>query len=222
MADNTNKQGHPSRPGHSRSSSISKTSRTTHQRKPSSSAHLYAIPEQQKKKQQEQDSVPLTTPSPSSSASLNSTHFHSPASSSPSLGLKNSEYPEMYPPSPKRRVQPAWKRHLSTAMRHVDALMDSPSGPLLPHDKHSPAFGGTQRRSRLATVFRSRPFRFLILFYIIFSVFLSVNHLWNWLFTPHLFLDARFGDQWVPQRTYDQGNQAIGWVTVDTSNRMLL
>ncbi|KAG0169626.1 hypothetical protein DFQ28_003825 [Apophysomyces sp. BC1034] len=86
----------------------------------------------------------------------------------------------------------------------VDTLLD-PAGPLLPHDKHGLAFGGTQKKAGFS-FFRSRWVRFLALLYVIFSVFLSANHLWNWaLANPSL--DPRFGDEWVPQRTYDQDKE---------------
>lgn len=178
MADNN---ATTTRPTHSRSTSITKSSRTTHQRKPSltaSSHHLYAIPEK---------SIP------------------------PSVSTSSTPIPPLdsYPASPKRMSRPApqvsqWQRYASRIASMFESLFAS-SGPLLPHDKPGAAFGDTHKRSKLAFLGRSRLVRFLTLFYVVFSVFLSFNHLWHWAWTSTPALDPRFGDTWKPRRTYDPG-----------------
>lgn len=169
MAD-SNQAGAADGSALSRSTSVTKSGRTTHQRKPSlniSSSQqqppLYAVPEK-----------PASTPTIDPANSM---------------------------PSPKRLTRPSvWRSWL----RQLDALFDSPAGPLLPHDKHSTVFGGTHKRSKLTALAKPRWVRFLILFYIVFSVFLSINHLWHFFTSPSLRLDSRFGENWKPQRTYDQ------------------
>lgn len=169
MAD-SNQAGAADGSALSRSTSVTKSGRTTHQRKPSlniSSSQqqppLYAVPEK-----------PASTPTIDPASSM---------------------------PSPKRLTRPpVWRSWLG----QLDALFDSPAGPLLPHDKHSTVFGGTHKRSKLTALAKPRWVRFLILFYIVFSVFLSINHLWHFFTSPSPRLDSRFGENWKPQRTYDQ------------------
>ncbi|KAI7867146.1 hypothetical protein BDF14DRAFT_752917 [Spinellus fusiger] len=109
------------------------------------------------------------------------------------------------PPSSKQRSTYGGSlRHLYHQwMGSLYGFLD-PAGPLLPHNKHGAAFGGTQKRSLASGLLRSRWLRFLVLLYCIFSVFLSINHGWHWLRSGPT-LDPRFGKQWVAQRTYDQG-----------------
>lgn len=90
----------------------------------------------------------------------------------------------------------------------------NPSGPLLPHAKHGAAFGGTSKPSLFHRLIQSRIIRFIALFYVIFSVFLTLNHSWKYAFSTNQansreltssVLDDKFNQEWVPQRTYDQG-----------------
>ena len=161
----------------------SRSGRTTHQRKPSLNipTNLYPIPEK--------GGNNMTSPTiPSSSSSIP----HPPAS-----------------PTKRYRTSISSFFNWRIITHRIDSFLN-PSGPLLPQDKHGAAFGGTGKKSRFSSIVQSRSVRFLFLFYVIFSVFLSINHLWHWAFAPGTVkLDARFGDQWRPERTYDQGNKLI-------------
>jgi hypothetical protein len=105
-------------------------------------------------------------------------------------------------------------RFFNSIILRIHAFLN-PSGPLLPHAKHGSAFGGTSKPSFLTMVFQSRVMRFIALFYVIFSVFLSLNHSWKYLTQPsdnnvslretNSHLDEQFNQDWKPQRTYDQG-----------------
>lgn len=165
----------PSSLDQSRSTSVTNSSRTTHQRKPSFSisSNLYAIPEKSSPSvtQQPQQQQPPSTP-------------------------------EKYATTTRIPHSATWRRYLDRIAGRFDSLFN-PSGPLLPHDKHGGAFGGTQKRFWLASL--SQPVRFLLLFYVVFSVFFTINHTWNWFFSPSVQLDERFGDHWKPERTYDAG-----------------
>jgi hypothetical protein len=81
----------------------------------------------------------------------------------------------------------------------------NPSGPLLPHSKHGQAFGGTSKPSFLSTVLRSRAVRSIALLYVVFSIFLSLTHTWQYLTTPSTTKSAAVDHDWVPSRTYDEG-----------------
>lgn len=99
----------------------------------------------------------------------------------------------------------SWKHYYNLLQLKLNSLFESnPSGPLLPQDKHTTVFGGTSKTSTswLGTLGKSTIVRLFVLFYFIFSVFLSFHHLWIWFHSEPL--DARFGDNWIPQRTYDQ------------------
>lgn len=169
MADST-----PSSLDQSRSTSVTNSSRTTHQRKPSFSisSNLYAIPEKSSPSvtQQQQPQPPST--------------------------------PDKFATATRISHTAAWRRYLDRIAGRFDSLFN-PSGPLLPHDKHGGAFGGTQKRFWLSTL--SQPVRFLLLFYVVFSVFFTISHTWHWFFSPSVQLDERFGDHWKPERTYDAG-----------------
>lgn len=91
----------------------------------------------------------------------------------------------------------------------------NPTGPLLPHSKHTNAFGGTIKSSFISRLFQSRLVRVFTLFYVIFSVCLTVQHSWHYIMSPKenpvkepsIGLDEKFNDDWKPQRTYDQGKK---------------
>ncbi|KAI9484871.1 hypothetical protein BDB00DRAFT_108879 [Zychaea mexicana] len=172
------------RPQVSRSTSVTKSTRTTHQRKPSLNipSNLYPIPEK---------------------VTLNNTN----ANIMPPPPLPSSSSVVPPPSSPKRLRSSSSSFSWRTLLHRIDFFL-KPSGPLLPQDKHGAAFGGTGKKSRISQIVRSRSVRFLFLFYVVFSVFLSINHLWHWMFgADTVQLDARFGDQWKPQRPYDQGKR---------------
>lgn len=179
------------RPKHSRSTSITTSKKTTsHQRKPS----LNVQQQQQQQQQQQilQPTKPETKRHSNSKASLNT--VPSTTSSLP--------------------------RFLNSIILRVHTFLN-PSGPLLPHSKHGTAFGGTAKPSLLSKVVQSRFIRFVALFYVIFSVFLSLNHTWKYFTSSpnnidnsnnrfkqaDTALDEQFNDDWVPQRTYDQGKK---------------
>lgn len=173
------------RPKHSRSTSITTSKKTTsHQRKPSLNVQ-----------QQQQQQQILQTPKPelkrhsSSRASLNTT------------------------PTTVSNLP----RFINSIILRVHSFLN-PSGPLLPHSKHGNAFGGTAKPSLLSKLAQSRFIRFAALFYVIFSAFLSLNHAWKYFVSSpngsnnsirfkqtDAALDEQFNDDWVPQRTYDQG-----------------
>ncbi|KAG1454780.1 hypothetical protein G6F55_007424 [Rhizopus delemar] len=165
------------RPKHSRSTSITKNSTISHQRKPSLSA--------QQKSFIHNTNNPVTAAATLSNVNNENSkrHYHKPGLSSPS-GVFN---------------QLIFKVHSFL----------NPSGPLLPHSKHAAAFGGTSKPSLLTAFCQSRMTRFLTLFYVIFSVFLTLNHGWKYLMgtsspSVHIETVELFDDNWVPQRTYDQ------------------
>lgn len=109
-------------------------------------------------------------------------------------------------------------RFINSIILRVHAFLN-PSGPLLPHAKHGNAFGGTSKPSFLSLLFQSRVMRFIALFYVIFSVFLTLNHSWKYMTQPSdnnnnfstrkpsSSLDEKFNEDWKPQRTYDQGKK---------------
>jgi hypothetical protein len=84
----------------------------------------------------------------------------------------------------------------------------NPTAPLLPRVKNANAFGGSRQPGILSLVLQSKLIRFFALFYIIFSVFLSLNHTWKYLFhwKSTKQADAVVYDDFVPHRTYDAGN----------------
>lgn len=84
----------------------------------------------------------------------------------------------------------------------------NPTAPLLPRVKNANAFGGNRQPGILSLVLQSKLIRFFALFYIIFSVFLSLNHTWKYLFHSKgtKQADAVVYDDFVPHRTYDAGN----------------
>ncbi|KAI9015253.1 hypothetical protein CLU79DRAFT_765840 [Phycomyces nitens] len=107
--------------------------------------------------------------------------------------------------SSKQRHGSMWlsiKLRCQKLLYSIDSFLDPAGGPYLPHDKHGVAFGGTQKKSKIMSLYRSKTVRFLLLVYCIFSVFLSINHSWHWLRSGPA-LDSRFGQDWVAQRTYD-------------------
>ncbi|CAO3695256.1 unnamed protein product [Rhizopus stolonifer] len=159
------------RPKHSRSTSITKNSTTSHQRKPSLSA-------------QQKSFIHNTATAP---ANINN------------VNIENSK--RHYSPTNKPGLPPSGL--LNQLIYKVHASLN-PSGPLLPHSKHATAFGGTARSSLLTAFCQSRLTRFLALFYVIFSVFLTLNHGWNYLTGSQTETLAVSDDTWVPQRTYDQ------------------
>ncbi|KAI8880863.1 glycosyltransferase family 49 protein [Backusella circina FSU 941] len=81
----------------------------------------------------------------------------------------------------------------------------NPTAPLLPRVKNANAFGGSRQSGVLSLVLQSKLIRFLALFYIIFSVFLSLNHTWKYLFHSKSTkqADVVVYDDFVPHRTYD-------------------
>ncbi|KAI8370358.1 velvet factor-domain-containing protein [Radiomyces spectabilis] len=109
-------------------------------------------------------------------------------------------------PSKKYASLPLWRRYLQGVSTHLDTWLDPSASPVLPHTQRTKAFGGPVNKSLWSQFFRSKWTRFILLFYIVFSVFLSINHIWHWL-TSGPRLDPRFGDHWVAQRTYDQDKQ---------------
>jgi hypothetical protein len=114
----------------------------------------------------------------------------------------------------------ATPRFFNSIILRVHAFLN-PSGPLLPHAKHGNAFGGTSKPSFFTSLIQSRFIRFVALFYVIFSVFLTLNHSWKYMtrsvtlankvnvkeVTSPETLDEQFGEDWIPQRTYDQGKR---------------
>lgn len=103
---------------------------------------------------------------------------------------------------------PPLNKSFNSLTSEVRSFLNPSGPPLLPHSKHSQAFGGTSKPSFLQSLLRSRAVRFFALFYVIFSVFLSINHTWNYLTTTNT-TTATIDNDWVPQRTYDQGNNRI-------------
>lgn len=104
----------------------------------------------------------------------------------------------------------------------------NPSGPLLPHAKHGSAFGGTLKPSLFTRLIQSRLVRFIALFYVIFSVFLTINHSWKYATSTipvktskdtNSVLDDKFNKDWIPQRTYDQG-KFIYTKSISTSKQL--
>lgn len=101
----------------------------------------------------------------------------------------------------------------------------NPTGPLLPHSKHTNAFGGTTKSSFISRLFQSRLVRVFTLFYVIFSVCLTIQHSWHYIRSPEgksvketsIGLDEEFNDDWKPQRTYDQGNRKKIFFSIKTS-----
>ena len=174
------------RPKHSRSTSITTSKKTTsHQRKPSLNVQ-----------QQQQQQQILQTPKPE-------------------LKRHSSSRASMNTAPPATSNMP---RFVNSILLRVHSFL-TPSGPLLPHSKHGSAFGGTAKPSLLSKLAQSRVLRFVALFYIIFSVFLSLNHTWKYLVSSpnsnsirfkqtDAALDEQFNDDWVPQRTYDQGKKS--------------
>ncbi|CAO3587894.1 unnamed protein product [Absidia cylindrospora] len=183
-----------SRPHHSRSSSISKTARTnSHQRKPSinstTSNQLYSIKESQK---------PATMDSyPSPSSPLPPTFPSKKSTSRTNTSSTLQHYLNLF------HCQVDYISNSSSSSSSLPSSSSS-SGPLLPQDKHTAAFGGPAKTptSWLSVLARLTIVQFLLLLYVVFSIFLSLHHLWIWLSSETL--DARFGDNWIPQRTYDQ------------------
>lgn len=159
------------------------------------------------------DSHTSSRPSHTRSSSIsknNRSHSHQRKPSVNSTGTPLYSIQEI-PSSKKPTTQSStssssWKQYLHSLNSKFNSLFETnPSGPLLPQDKHTTVFGGaskTTNTSWLGVLGRSTIVRLFILFYFIFSVFLSLHHLWIWLHTERL--DSRFGDDWVPQRTYDQ------------------
>jgi hypothetical protein len=176
-------------PKHSRSTSITTSKKTTsHQRKPSLNQNIQ---------------LPSSTPT--------SEKRHS-NSHRPTLGSSVSSSNVTATTTTTSANTPTF---LYSLISRVHAFLN-PSGPLLPHAKHGAAFGGTSKISLFSSLFQSRFMRFVALFYVIFSVFLTLNHSWNYLLSSNQNVseirsvmgrkgDEQFGDDWIPQRTYDQG-----------------
>jgi hypothetical protein len=183
------------RPKHSRSTSITTSKKTTsHQRKPSLNV---------------QQELSENSKRHSSSGSISNSTTRRPSltpSSSSANAFKSSGHSHRNLP-----------RFINSVILRIHAFLN-PSGPLLPHTKHGNAFGGTAKPSVVTSLVQSRVMRFVALFYVIFSVFLSLNHTWKYFMsadsslsvqrlTEDVMLDDQFNDDWVPQRTYDQGKQ---------------
>lgn len=181
------------RPKHSRSTSITTSKKTTsHQRKPSLNVQQ-ELPENSKR-QNSSGSISSNIRRPSLTPSSTSTN-----------AFKSSARPS------HRNLL----RMINSVIFRIHAFLN-PSGPLLPHTKHGNAFGGTVKPSLVSTLLQSRIIRFVALFYVIFSVFLSLNHTWKYFISDgpvtkiqrssdNVQLDDQFNEDWVPQRTYDQG-----------------
>lgn len=101
---------------------------------------------------------------------------------------------------------------LNTIISKIDTFLN-PTTPLLPHSKHGNAFGGTTNHSFLTRLSQSRILRIFSLFYVIFSICLTIQHSWQYYKNPtpkvpkvtnSLGQEENFVD-WKPQRTYDQG-----------------
>lgn len=183
------------RPKHSRSTSITTSKKTTsHQRKPSFT----------------QQQLPVSS-SISVSEKRHSTGAGAPHNR-PTLSSHGSASSNKLSTNSHGHTGP---RFLNSIILRVHAFLN-PSGPLLPHAKHGAAFGGTTKPSFFRSLLQSRVVRFFALFYVIFSVFLSLNHSWKYMTSPKApalegdrtasdsVSDKRFGPQWKPQRTYDQ------------------
>ncbi|KAL0143336.1 glycosyltransferase family 49 protein [Mucor lusitanicus] len=176
--------------------------------------------------------LPTVRPKHSRSTSITTSKKTTSHQRKPSLNVQQQQQQQQILQAPK----PELKRHsssrasLNTAPattsslpRFVNSIILrvhsflNPSGPLLPHSKHGNAFGGTAKPSLMSRLAQSRVVRFVALFYVIFSVFLSLNHTWRYLTSSpnssnnsirfkqtDATLDEQFNDDWVPQRTYDQ------------------
>lgn len=180
------------RPKHSRSTSITTSKKTTsHQRKPSFT----------------QQQLPVS----STTSASEKRHSTGATNSRPTLSSHGSTTSNKLSTNSHGHTGP---RFLNSIILRVHAFLN-PSGPLLPHAKHGNAFGGTTKPSFFRSLFQSRVVRFFALFYVIFSVFLSLNHSWKYMTRPKVALpkgniavsdtNKQFGPQWKPQRTYDQG-----------------
>jgi hypothetical protein len=186
------------RPKHSRSTSITTSKKTTsHQRKPSLNV---------------QQELSENSKRHSGNGSVNSTNNTRRPSLTPSSSSANAFKSSV----PSHRNLP---RFINSVILRIHAFLN-PSGPLLPHTKHGNAFGGTAKPSLVSTLIQSRVMRFVALFYVIFSVFLSLNHSWKYFMsdssvpkiqrpTENVQLDDQFNEDWVPQRTYDQGKDIV-------------
>lgn len=196
------------RPKHSRSTSITTSKKTTsHQRKPSFT----------------QQQLPVSS-SISSSEKRHSTGAGAATHNRPTLSSSHGSA------SGNKLSTNSHHGHTTTGPRFLNSIMLrvhsflNPSGPLLPHVKHgAAAFGGTTKPSFFRSLLQSRVVRFFALFYVVFSVFLSLNHTWKYMTSPKaaavlegdnsasdsVVSDKRFGPQWKPQRTYDQGKKRL-------------
>jgi hypothetical protein len=171
------------RPKHARSTSITTSTKktTSHQRK--SSVTL------QQQLQQQQQHFP---------AAKQSSYNKSPAPSATSTTTA----------SAATTNNNTFIDTINAAISRVHVFLN-PSGPLLPHSKH-----GAVKPSFFHSLLQSRVIRFVALFYLIFSVFLSLNHTWKYLSSPnsiqpltHDIVQDSTQEDWVPQRTYDQGKK---------------
>ncbi|KAI8971844.1 hypothetical protein BDF20DRAFT_915600 [Mycotypha africana] len=177
------------RPKHSRSTSITTITKTTsHQRKPSfhqqpPSPHQNQFPEL-KRHNSRQPSFTI-----SNNSSNNTRHYIS--------GL--------------------FKFYQFLFQRSKTFL--NPSGPLLPQAKHvsttatsTTAFGGPAKSTFSTKLFNSRLLRFVALFYVIFSLILSLNHTWHYFMSSKsrrnsplqsdMAYEETSKNDWIPQRPY--------------------
>ncbi|KAI8980975.1 hypothetical protein BDB01DRAFT_794865 [Pilobolus umbonatus] len=179
------------RPKHSRSTSVTTKKTTSHQRK----ASLNVIQQQQQLLQQQQQQQPQTPTLQKMASSENIKRHRSHLTSNNNLSsnsvLSRQSVPRLFN---------------SLSLRLYSFL--NPTGPLLPHSKQGAAFGGTAKPTLISTLLHHRFTRFFAFFYIIFSVFLTLNHTWRYLtrtqpvVSPVISEDVLVND-WIPQRTYD-------------------
>jgi hypothetical protein len=98
------------------------------------------------------------------------------------------------------------RRVIIRAQSYINKLTQ-PSTPLLPQDKKhsSSAFGGSRNKRGISRLLQSRWVRFLALFYITFSVLLTLSHIWSWTFRSSQPQKMFVSNDWEPKRTYDPG-----------------
>ncbi|CAO3629410.1 unnamed protein product [Mucor hiemalis] len=182
---------HTVRPKHSRSTSITTSKKTTsHQRKPSFT----------------QQQLPVS----STTSASEKRHSAGATNNRPTLSSHGSATSNKLSTNSHGHTGP---RFLNSIILRVHTFLKS-FGPTLTTCQTWKCVWWNYKAFIFRSSLQSRVVRFFALFYVIFSVFLSLNHSWKYMTRPKVALpkgniavsdtNKQFGPQWKPQRTYDQ------------------